>query len=44
MSSANKADEIKALKEKIAALEQENSSLKEWKNKHQQAATDCSVH
>lgn len=43
MSSANNADEIKALKEKIAALEQENSSLKEWKNKHQQAATDCSV-
>jgi two-component system, sporulation sensor kinase E len=29
VSSANMADEIKALKEKIAELEQENSSLKE---------------
>ncbi|WP_233434954.1 PAS domain S-box protein [Mesobacillus jeotgali] len=43
MSSANIADEIKALKEKIAALERENSSLIEWKNKHQRTATDCSV-
>jgi two-component system, sporulation sensor kinase E len=43
VSSANMADEIKALKEKIAALERENSSLIEWKNKHQRAATDCSV-
>ncbi|ESU31655.1 hypothetical protein G3A_15470 [Bacillus sp. 17376] len=37
------ADEIKVLKEKIAALERENSSLIEWKKKLQVAATDCSV-
>ncbi|WLR53714.1 ATP-binding protein [Mesobacillus subterraneus] len=43
MSSANIADEIKALKEKIAALERENSSLKEWKHKQQRVATDCFV-
>jgi two-component system, sporulation sensor kinase E len=42
VSSANMTDEIKALKEKIATLEQENSSLREWKNK-QMASTDYSV-
>ncbi|WP_257391798.1 PAS domain-containing sensor histidine kinase [Mesobacillus jeotgali] len=43
MGSANEHDEIQALKNKIAALEQENSSLKK-KIKDQQAATDCSFH
>ena len=42
MNSANMTGEIKALKEKIAALEQENSSLKELMNKDQYAAADCS--
>lgn len=43
MSSANTADEIKALKEKIAALEQENSSLKEWINSSAQTGADVFV-
>nr|WP_251030203.1 ATP-binding protein [Bacillus sp. ISL-35] len=42
VGSANGQDDIKALKEKIAALEQENSFLKEIVN-DQQAATDCSL-
>ncbi|CAM3763970.1 ATP-binding protein [Mesobacillus thioparans] len=42
MGSANGQDDIKALKEKIAALEQENSLLKEIA-KDQQAATNCSL-
>ncbi|MBT2637376.1 PAS domain S-box protein [Bacillus sp. ISL-45] len=44
VSSANKADEIKALKEKIAALEQENSSLIERINSDQRKASDSFVH
>jgi two-component system, sporulation sensor kinase E len=43
VSSANMAEDIKALKEKIAALEQENSSLKEWINSSEQTAADCFV-
>lgn len=39
MSSANSGEKIMALKKKIAALEKENSSLKELINKNQHAAS-----
>lgn len=42
MSSANSIDEIKALKERITALEQENSSLKKLIHKDQMQADDFS--
>ncbi|WP_170169085.1 PAS domain-containing sensor histidine kinase [Mesobacillus subterraneus] len=41
MNSANHIDEIKALKEKIAVLEQENTSLKERLNINIQDESDC---
>ncbi|WP_423409837.1 ATP-binding protein [Heyndrickxia sp. MSNUG] len=42
MSSANNLDEIRALKEKIAVLERENSSLREIAFNKQQVTADCS--
>jgi two-component system, sporulation sensor kinase E len=41
VNSANNADELRALKEKIAALERENSSLKEIIANNQLGASDC---
>ena len=44
MSSANMADEIRALKEEVATLKQENYSLKEWINKEHRTVSGCSEH
>jgi two-component system, sporulation sensor kinase E len=41
VGSANSIDEIKALKERISALEQENSSLKKLVHNKQLKAKDC---
>jgi two-component system, sporulation sensor kinase E len=41
VNSASNVDEIKALKDKIASLERENSSLKELIAGNQQTAADC---
>lgn len=42
MNSANNLDDIRALKEKIAVLERENSSLREIAFNKQQVTADCS--